>query len=58
MPVDFSGAVEPCPETCPAQVLFIVVVVFLSQVILIPLEVFEQDEAPSLVKIDQPLDFL
>jgi hypothetical protein len=43
-------------ETRLPQILLVVVIVFLAKVFLIPLELPQQDETPSLVQVNQSLD--
>lgn len=40
-------------EASPLEVELVLVVVLLSEDLVVPLEILQQDEAPSLVEIDQ-----
>ena len=45
-------------EAGPLEVELVLVVVLLSEDLVVPLEILQQDEAPSLVKIDQIVHLL
>lgn len=50
--------IESGLEASPLEVELVLVVVLLSEDLVVPLEILQQDEAPSLVKIDQIVHLL
>jgi hypothetical protein len=55
-PIEVVGAFESGFEAYLFEIGLVIIVVFLMEVVLVPLELFEQDEAPSFIKIDKFLD--
>lgn len=51
--IEARRMIESRPESRSLEVELILVVVLFPEDFMVPLEVFEQDEAPALVEIDQ-----
>lgn len=57
-PIEASRMIQALPESRSLEIKLILIVVLLSEYLMVPLEILEQDEAPPFIEIDQFLHII